>query len=65
MSATIEPTTPEATVAVRCEGVIKTFGEGNVAVQALRGVNLEVRKGELLMLDILPWREHLLRLPGF
>jgi putative ABC transport system ATP-binding protein len=50
MSATIEPTTPETTVAVRCEGVTKTFGEGNVAVQALRGINLEVRNGELLML---------------
>ena len=50
MSATIEPRTPEATVAVRCNGVTKTFGEGNVAVQALRGINLEVRNGELLML---------------
>jgi putative ABC transport system ATP-binding protein len=50
MSATIEPITQEAPVAVRCDGVTKTFGEGNVAVQALRGINLEVRNGELLML---------------
>jgi len=50
MSTTIKPTTPKTAVAVCCEGVTKTFGEGNVAVQALRGVNLEVRSGELLML---------------
>src|SRR5664279_390130 len=37
-------------VAVRCEGLTKTFGSGNAAVQALRGVDLEVRNGELLML---------------
>ena len=42
--------TRKTTIAVRCEGVTKTFGDGNAAVQALRGVNLEVRKGELLML---------------
>ena len=28
----------------------KTYGEGMAAVQALRGVDLEVRAGELLML---------------
>jgi len=50
MSTAIKPTTPKTAVAVCCEGVTKTFGEGNVAVQALRGVNLEVRNGELLML---------------
>ena len=37
-------------VAVRCEELTKTFGTGNAAVKALRGVNLEVRSGELLML---------------
>jgi putative ABC transport system ATP-binding protein len=31
-------------------GVTKTYGHGNTAVQALRGVELEVRMGELLML---------------
>jgi len=36
--------------AVTCRGVTKTYGEGASAVQALRGVDLEVRAGELLML---------------
>jgi putative ABC transport system ATP-binding protein len=37
-------------IAVRCDGVTKTYGRGNAAVQALRGVDLRVRTGELLML---------------
>jgi putative ABC transport system ATP-binding protein len=37
-------------VAVRCTGVTKTYGHGSNAVQALRGVDLDVRVGELLML---------------
>jgi len=36
--------------AISCRGVTKTYGQGNTAVQALRGVDLEVRLGELLML---------------
>lgn len=36
--------------AISCRGVTKTYGHGNAAVQALRGVDLEVRAGELLML---------------
>lgn len=36
--------------AVCCKGLTKTFGKGAAAVQALRGVDLEVRTGELLML---------------
>ena len=36
--------------AVRCRGVTKTYGQGAAAVPALRGVDLEVRAGELLML---------------
>jgi len=36
--------------AVKCQGVTKTYGTGHAAVQALRGVDLEVRMGELLML---------------
>jgi len=36
--------------AVQCQGVIKTYGSGNAKVTALRGVDLEVRAGELLML---------------
>jgi putative ABC transport system ATP-binding protein len=37
-------------LAVRCEGVTKTYGFGDTKVQALRGVDLDVRAGELLML---------------
>ncbi len=37
-------------LAVSCHGVTKTFGEGGTSVQALRGVELDVRAGELLML---------------
>src|SRR5262250_1495181 len=37
-------------IAVRCNGVRKTYGSGDAQVVALRGVNLDVRKGELLML---------------
>ncbi|MDX2130657.1 MAG: ABC transporter ATP-binding protein [Planctomycetota bacterium] len=37
-------------VAVRCRAVTKTYGSGNAAVRALRGVDLDVRLGELLML---------------
>ena len=36
--------------AVSCRDVRKTYGEGPDAVQALRGIDLEVRTGELLML---------------
>jgi putative ABC transport system ATP-binding protein len=36
--------------AVRCHGLTKTYGQGPTAVQALRGIDLEVRTGELLML---------------
>jgi len=37
-------------IAARCHGVTKTYGAGETAVPALRGVDLEVRQGELLML---------------
>jgi len=37
-------------IAVRCQGVTKTYGAGESAVTALRGVDLDVRRGELLML---------------
>jgi len=37
-------------VSVCCEGVTKTFGTGVTAVRALRGVNLEIRTDELMML---------------
>ena len=41
---------PSHDVAVRCRGVTKTYGTGEAKVMALRGVDLEVRRGELLML---------------
>ncbi|WP_395740729.1 ABC transporter ATP-binding protein [Prosthecobacter sp.] len=37
-------------IAVSCRGLTKTFGSGATAFQALRGVDLEVRTGEMLML---------------
>ncbi|CAN5293639.1 ABC transporter ATP-binding protein [soil metagenome] len=40
--------TPE--LAVRCRGLTKRYGEGDAATMALRGVDLDVRTGELLML---------------
>jgi len=38
------------TVAVSCKGIRKTYGSGSSQVEALRGVDLEVNIGELLML---------------
>ena len=37
-------------IAVRCRGVTKTYGTGNSSVKALRGVDIDVHTGELLML---------------
>jgi len=37
-------------VAVHCRGVTKTYGSGGSAVTALRGIDLDVRAGELMML---------------
>jgi putative ABC transport system ATP-binding protein len=37
-------------LAVFCRGVTKAYGSGEAAVTALRGVDLEVRRGEMLML---------------
>lgn len=39
-----------AECAIRCRGVTKTFGKGQVAVPALRGVDLEISAGQLVML---------------
>ena len=39
-----------AEAAIRCRGVVRTFGEGDARVAALRGVDLDVARGELLML---------------
>ena len=36
--------------AVRCHAVTKSFGQGETAVQVLRGIDCEVRRGELTLL---------------
>jgi putative ABC transport system ATP-binding protein len=36
-------------LAVRCRGVTKSYGAGDARVMALRGIDLDVRRGELLM----------------
>ncbi|MFM8719866.1 MAG: ABC transporter ATP-binding protein, partial [Chthoniobacterales bacterium] len=36
--------------AVICRDVVKTYGKGEIAVRALKGVSLEARFGELLMI---------------
>lgn len=40
----------DGNLAVRCRGVTKTYGTGDARVTALRGVDLDVQLGELLML---------------
>ena len=40
----------EPQIAIRCRGLTKSFGEGEAQVKALRGVDLDVPLGELLML---------------
>ena len=44
----MEATTEQ--IAVHCRSVTKTYGSGEATVTALRGVDLDVRRGELLML---------------
>jgi putative ABC transport system ATP-binding protein len=36
--------------AIRCTGVTKTYGTGETQVHALRGIDLDVQEGELMML---------------
>ena len=36
--------------AIRCTGIAKTYGTGDTQVQALRGIDLDVLPGELMML---------------
>jgi putative ABC transport system ATP-binding protein len=53
MSSTPPPaerSNTDRNIAVLCRGLTKTYGRGSASVQALRGVDLEVRAGELLML---------------
>jgi putative ABC transport system ATP-binding protein len=39
-----------ATAAIRCHGLTKTFGSGDTAVQALRGIDIEVQPGAITLL---------------
>ena len=41
---------PSRDIAVACRGLTRSYGTGDARVTALRGVDLEVRRGELLML---------------
>lgn len=50
MVANLLPNETKTSTTVRCHGLTKTFGRGATAVRALRGINLEVRAGELMML---------------
>ena len=38
------------TIAVHCAGVTKSYGSGSAQVTALRGIDLDIYAGELLML---------------
>ncbi len=50
MEYAIDGAGPNAEFVVHCRGVTKTYGTGDARVMALRGVDLDVRRGELLML---------------
>jgi putative ABC transport system ATP-binding protein len=41
---------PNEQFVVQCRGLTKTYGTGEARVMALRGIDLDVRRGELLML---------------
>ena len=49
MESVIDPTVPNYDIAVRCRAVTKKYGAGDASVMALRGIDLDVRRGELLM----------------
>ena len=49
MESVIDPTVPNYDTAVRCRAVTKEYGAGDASVLALRGIDLDVRRGELLM----------------
>jgi len=49
VESVIDPTVPNHDIAVRCRAVTKEYGAGDASVMALRGIDLDVRRGELLM----------------
>jgi putative ABC transport system ATP-binding protein len=50
MEYAIDAAGPNEQSAVHCRGLTKTYGTGDARVMALRGIDLDVRRGELLML---------------
>ena len=55
MTAALSPSSAfqpaaDTAAAVYCRGVTKTYGAGNSAVVALRGIDLDVARGQLMML---------------
>ena len=50
MEFAIDAAEPNHDIAVRCRGLTKTYGAGEASVMALRGIDLDVRCGELLMM---------------
>lgn len=50
MTASAARLARSAKAAIRCRGVTKTYGKGDAAVRALRGVEIDVMQGEMLML---------------
>ena len=48
--AAVQSSDMAVTCAVRCHGLTKSYGEGAARVVALRGVNLDIHFGELIML---------------
>jgi putative ABC transport system ATP-binding protein len=50
MVADLAPDKVTTRVSVRCAKLTKTYGTGSNAVRALRGIDLKVRAGELMML---------------
>jgi len=49
MEYAINAAEPNHDIAVRCRGLTKTYGTGDASVMALRGIDLDVLRGELLM----------------
>src|SRR5579864_7193485 len=49
MENAIDAPEPNHDIAVRCRSVTKEYGAGDASVMALRGIDLDVRRGELLM----------------
>src|SRR5260370_9822617 len=50
MEYAIGTTGPDENFAVNCRGVTKTYGTGDTRLMSLRGIDLDVRRADLLML---------------